>query len=485
MPGDARLTGWDIVRDGQNGVGILSYGAVDLHSTTCYTQAQDERPLLAEISRQEPPLSTSHKPVPAKAGVRARTIEGSDGRVRTRGPNRAAALLREVATELIDQADEIASTMVRAYEVEIPAYARIADQALKDDVHSVSSAVVRCWLTVMSTGETASSDLLFPMTEGARRRAAQGMDLQSLLRAYHVGIRVMWSEITASPVWRGQALQGAMADVATWTLDFADKISTAVAAAYTDEAEALARLREHRRSALLNAILSGPIAERIDHPAELDRPHCVAVARVAPDLSLLELEHAGHLLEERAGAVLWTVRHRSVVGALALAPERSREEIRRRLGRLLHEGRIVAVGLGGNAEGIAETRQSYEEATSALRTGPHVGTATAPVYDFLDHGLLIALLAQPDRARRFAGTLLEPFGDLVRRPWLLPTLEAFLLYQGRTKQTAAALGVHMNTVKYRLRELRPYVNDVIDGNRAASLLLALQVLRVLDADAKQ
>lgn len=424
--------------------------------------------------------------IAAQAGGAERDWVEDDeiGSLHALGAGRAASLLRDVATDLIDQADDIASTMVRAYEVEIPAYAAISDQSLKDDVHSVSSEMVRCWLTVMSTGESVSSELLLPMTEGARRRAAQGMDLQSLLRAFRVGIRVMWSEITASPVWRGQALQGVMAEVATWALDFADKISTAVAAAYLDEAEALARVREHRRSALLNAILSGPVAEPIDHPAELDRPHRVAVARVAPDLSLLELEHAGHLLEARAGAVLWTVRHRSVVAALALQPERTRDEVNRRLGRLLHEGKIVAIGLGGHAEGISETRQSYEEATAVLRLGPLLGTATSPVFDFLDYAPLIALLRQPDRAQRFAVTVLEPLGNLFRRSWLLPTLEAYLLHQGRTKQTAAALGVHVNTVKYRLKEIRPCVDaELADGNRTAALLLAIRILRVLEADA--
>ena len=405
------------------------------------------------------------------------------GQLYTLGRGRAAALLRDVATELIDQSDEIASTMVRAYEAEIPAYAGIGDQALKDDVHSVSSAMVRCWLTVMSTGEELPADLLRPVTEGARRRAAQGIDLQSLLRAFRVGIRVMWSEITGSPVWRGQALQGVMAEVATWALDFADRISTAVAAAYLDEAEQLAREREHRRSALLNVILSGPVAEPIDHPAELDRPHSVAVARVAPDLSLLELERAGQLLEERAGAVLWTVRHRSVVAAIALPPQLGRDELTRKLGRLVHEGQIVAIGLGGHAESVSETRQSYAEAISALRAGPLLGTATSPVFDFLDYAPLIALLEQPDRARRFAASMLEPFGNPSRRPLLLPTLEAYLLRQGRMKQAAADLGVHMNTVKYRLKDLRPWLDRALtDGNRAASLLLAIRIVRFLEAD---
>ncbi len=415
--------------------------------------------------------------------TRSRTVVDMEPYPRTQGHDRAAALLRDVARQLVDQSDEIASTMVRAYEAEIPEYAAIGDDALKDDVHAVSAAMVRCWLTVMSTGETVSADLLTPMLEGARRRAAQGVELQSMLRAYRVGIRVMWSEITGAPVWRGQALQGVMAQVATWALDFADRISTAVAAAYLEEAEHLAREREHRRSALLNAILSGPVADAIDHPGELDSPHMVVVARIASDLSLLELERTGQLLEERAGALLWTVRHRSVVAAVELPAASRREQLGRTLRRLVQETQIVAIGLGGQAEGVTETRQSYAEAIAALRTGPMLGTATSQVYEFLDYAPLIALLGEPDRARRFAAGVLEPLGDLTRRDWLVPTLEAYLVHQGRIKQTAADLGVHMNTVKYRLRELRPSVDPAFtDGNRAASLLLAIRITRLLDAE---
>jgi PucR C-terminal helix-turn-helix domain/GGDEF-like domain len=402
------------------------------------------------------------------------------GDLRTLAAGRVARLARDVATQFSDQAEEIARTMVRTYETEIPTYAAIRDQALKDDVHSVSTALVRCWLTVMSTGRPPSRDLLDPVLEGVRRRAHQGVDLESVLRAYRVGIRVLWSEITSSDVWPHE---GEMAQVATWTLDFSDRIATAVAAAYSDELELLARERERRRSALLNVILAGPVAEPLDAPAELERRHSVAVARVAPDLTLAELERAGQRLEERAGAMLWTVRYQSVVAAIGWATPVGRDQLTRDLARLVDGRLIVAIGLGGCAEGVDETRSSYAEAISALRLGPLVGRPEDVVFDFHDLAALAALLEDPDRARRFAASVLEPLGDLASRRWALPTLEAYLVRQGRLKQAAADLGVHLNTVKYRLRELRPIVDPITSGGeRAGTLLLALRVARVLDAD---
>jgi hypothetical protein len=41
----------------------------------------------------------------------------------------------------------------------------------------------------------------------------------------------------------------------------------------------------------------------------------------------------------------------------------------------------------------------------------------------------------------------------------LPALEAYLARQRRLKEVPAALGVHPNTVKYRMHELRPYIES--------------------------
>ena len=397
-------------------------------------------------------------------------------------PARVASLLGQVASQLEGQADEIAMTMVRAYEREIPAYGDIIDEALLEDVQVVSSALVRCWLTVMATGGPAREELLVPLLEGARRRVAQGFDLQSLLRAYRIGIRVMWSEITASPVWRGRPLQGALAMVGTWVLGFADQICTGVAAAYMDETARVTRELEHRRSALLNIILAGPGSEHLHGPEGLQGPHCVVVAAVAADLSLLELEDTGKALEEGAGARLWTVRHSSVVAAVSL-PDGGRDRLRRQLVRLADGERIVALGVGGRAEGVVETRHSYSEAVDALRFGPHLWTESGPVYDYLDMAAVLSLINEPARARRFMTEALAPLGDMVQREWVLPTIEAFLLHQGRVKEIAAALNVHQSTVKYRVNELRSLIDSSLRaGDKAATLLLAVRLHQLLSSD---
>ena len=105
----------------------------------------------------------------------------SPGRVPS---SQAARLLRQIAERKAAEAEAIAATMRSIYAAEIPAYRRITDPALLEDVRFVSEDLVRVWLSVLGTGQPPAAMALRPLVEGARRRVAQGIDLHALLRAY-------------------------------------------------------------------------------------------------------------------------------------------------------------------------------------------------------------------------------------------------------------------------------------------------------------
>ncbi len=389
-------------------------------------------------------------------------------------PPETAAVLSTVAQGLRNHVDEIADRMIAVQRVEIPTYADMYDDSLLADAHSVSSAVVGMWLDLMTTGGVLTDEEIVPVLEGARRRATQGIGLEPLLRAYRVGIRVMWTEIISAPIWKSSALESAMGPIATGALAFADRVTTAVAAAYLDEVAHLAREREHRRSSLLNVILAGPMAEQHRALADLAEPHCVVVAQVDEGAPLARLEAVGAMLERRAGARLWTVRHSSVVAVIFGTSARS--VLAARLAALLDDGRVMAFGLGNRATSTAETRASYAEAAEALHTGSALGMTRGRVYDYSALAPALALLRDRTVAQRFAATALEPFAPILSRRWALETLETYLTRGGRTGQMAEALGLHVNTVKYRMSELAPYLpDDALDGDQAATLLLAIRV----------
>jgi hypothetical protein len=388
-------------------------------------------------------------------------------------PPETAAVLATVAEGLREHVDEIADRMIATQRAEIPAYAEY-DTSLLADAHTVSAAVVGMWLDVMASVGVLTDDALVPVFEGARRRASQGIAMEPLLRGYRVGIRVMWTEVISSPIWKASSLDAAMGPIATGALAFADRLTTAVAAAYLDEAAHAAREREHRRSSLLNAILAGPRAEQHRALADLAERHSVVVAQIEDNAPLARLEAVGTVLERYVGARLWTVRHTSVVAVIFGSQPRS--VLRARLEAFPDEGRVLAFGLGNAATSADETRISYSEASEALQAGPILGSVSGRVHDYTALAPALALVRDRSVAQRFVSTALEPFAEILTRRWAIPTLEAYLMRGGRVGQMAESLGIHPNTVKYRMSELAPYLPEgSVDGDQAATLLLALRV----------
>lgn len=395
-------------------------------------------------------------------------------------PTAARKALTVIAGTLEESSNEIARVMVAGYVEEIPEYAAITDQGLLADIQAVSAALVRCWLRMLRTGDPADSELMEQIQEGARRRAAQGMDLSALLRAYRLGVRSMWTQLTQAPDWRTSAsLRKSSALITSWVLDYSDLLCTQVESCFLEEATRTAQQKEYRRSALLNVILASSSAESADRLTELGRPHLIAVVDATTDRTMTQLEDLGHSLEKSTSALLWTVRHSSVVAAIPAGSTEQRAMVRGRLEVLAGKREQVRIGLGGVAYHAHDSRESYLEATDALRVGPAVGSR-GEIHDYLDLAPLVEMLRRPERAQRFVSATLEPFTRLARRSWALPTLEAYLEHRGSQRDVAEHLDIHVNTLKYRLNELRSCGQEYLEsGAVAENVLLALRLRRAL------
>ena len=198
------------------------------------------------------------------------------------------------------------------------------------------------------------------------------------------------------------------------------------------------------------------------------------------DLSLDGLDAVGAKLERLANAALWTVRSHAVLAAVPLRPNMRRTQSVTHLRRVFQRlGHVGAMGIGGEACNIDGSRQSYLEAVEALKYGRRLGVP-GPVFDFSDVGSYSLMLRDPERARRFVSSALAPLAGF-KSQWLEPTLEAYIASQGRIKEVAMELGVHPNTVKYRLGEIREPLGIVLrDPHRRVQLLTALRLRRLLN-----
>jgi sugar diacid utilization regulator len=212
---------------------------------------------------------------------------------------------------------------------------------------------------------------------------------------------------------------------------------------------------------------------------DLRRLHVVAIAEVADDLPMERLDRVGALLERHAQAKLWTVRHRAVVAVIRRAPAVKREVTLQTLEDLVSsEPAVTRIGLGGDASGPDFTQLSYGEAHDALRIGTALFGDSRRVHDFTALGQYGIALREPEAAGRWAESVLAERAGL-NKSWALPTLESYLRRRGNLKLVARELGVHVNTVKYRLAILRSKLGfQIDDGDVAVEILLAIRLKKV-------
>ena len=403
--------------------------------------------------------------------------------------------LRELARSLRPREDSLADRLMTAYRAEIPQYAQVSDPFVLEDMTSVSLAGLHGWFGFLELDRSGdgqerltAGQLLQPILESIRRRAVQGVGKDALLRAFRIAVRVVWQETLELPV--DPELIGPLS---TRMLEFTDLMTTAVERAYAAEALRAPGEPELSRSALFEAILSDQGHEQYHQADKLAAPHCVVLVEAPPDAAGVSLDDLAAALVREARAAYWTTRLRSVVAACPVEAAGGRDALLRRLARFTNARRPLTVAVGAIAEGPEEIRHSYHEALEAMRVGTRLAATSARaagvgaagrVHDCQELAPLAALVTHdPERARRFAHGCLEPLGRLAERSWVLPTLSAYLRCQGKLKEVAADLAVHPNTVRYRLNELRPFLDSHAgDGDQSAALLLAVRVHEYLAED---
>jgi hypothetical protein len=139
----------------------------------------------------------------------------------------------------------------------------------------------------------------------------------------------------------------------------------------------------------------------------------------------------------------------------------------------------IAVGVSGPAPGSDALRAAIEEARHAcrlatMRPGPaHVVTSD----EIHSHAMLLASV--PEGVRRlFRERLLGPLRDYDRRHGsdLMATLRAFLDCSGSWNKCAAALHIHVNTLRYRIRRI-----EELTGRDLGSLETRVDFFLALEA----
>jgi hypothetical protein len=321
-------------------------------------------------------------------------------------------------------------------------------------------------------GERAPADLDLFAAHGRAQQAA-GRTLTELLSFYRLGGLAMWERTTALLPASAELPAREIFNYGRSVLELVDELSVAAAEGYAAQ-EAEARRRDRAlRERLVSLLLSDPpasddvlraAAEAADWSPLPDAVR-VAVAALPADP-----------LAAPAGAaparVLTTTASDGRL-ALVVADDAEAERWLRRAARAL--GLEAPLAVGPSVPPGAAAR-SAARAAALLDRAPRPGGA---IIRADDHEIALLLGAAPDLAHDVATRALAPLhamADDAARARLTETLAAWLADPGRPQAMADRLGLHVQTVRYRLKALRGLFGDALDDPDARfELALALRV----------
>ncbi|MBD0675236.1 hypothetical protein BU198_32195 [Streptomyces sp. CBMA156] len=401
-----------------------------------------------------------------------------------------------VDQRLVGGVRELAEAVVAALLERVPVYRRLPREQLTGELTRDTERRIRALAHTVRTGLPAPAEEFAAVREAAARRAEEGLPLDAVLLAHHLGLEVCWEFATR------HARDGDAADLLVLNrllLDQLRQAATAAGAGYLDGRRPAADRRDTARQSLLSALLAGTSAQAAASRAGVRLPAGYAV---------LCLSVADHPDEHSPGVDPGIAAHRKLRRFEAELDHRTRQSA---LAALTPTGGLVLIPFGpspGPAEvDTAEAPWPLLAATlaaAARAAGAPVlaGAASAtpaevpgaaalacevlevaqafgrpPGLHRLDDILLEYQLTRPSQARSRLAALLEPLADTGE---LLTTLRTHLAGGLNRRHTASALHLHPNTVDYRLRRIAALTG--LDPTRPADVPLITAAIAASTAE---
>jgi hypothetical protein len=393
------------------------------------------------------------------------------------GHNEAAVPLsiagRPVAGYLRARVPSLTLRVVDRLRTELAVYAELPNEEVAGDIADLVQHNLREFADVIERRGQADDDRFALQRESAAQRAEEGVPLDAILSAYHLGTEMGWNEITAG------ARPADLADLQetlTHLMSFQRRLISEVTAAYLETRQVLDVQQHHDRHALMTALLAGGTPGHPPYPAG---------TRPAPLYVVMTLVLGRHPDESRPGP------------RARIAARRKIRRVQSTFDRFAGRPALTALdGLGGTAllpvdsppvwddlcALVARTARSADvpvTAAAAVTEPAGVPAAVAQNTEIVDlvartdrapglyrlsDVLLDYQLSRPGEALTALACLLRP---LELKPELLQTLETYLREDLDRRLTAAALHVHPNTVDYRIRRITQLIG--LSPARAADL----------------
>lgn len=333
---------------------------------------------------------------------------------------------------LIEDRTATSRRIVERFHEEIPSYRRLSS----GEITPAGVTVIEHVLTSIRDKRAPDPDEdLALYREHGHLRAQQGIPIEDMLRAWRIGmdeVRVRAEQHGASDSVRLEFIERMMAwlHVAMY----------ASASAHREIELELARHDEHHRANLVRAGLFGSVAAG-DLIAQVSaygldvgaRYHAVR-ARLRPGFSIVDVERLLGLRVDGRPSGLAALVDGDGVGFAITPPQRASKA-------------VIGVGPAVTLDSLAG---SFQLATRALETA--LARGIDGVVHFEDLRLLPAVLSERDVGERLVDRYVAP---VLRKgnsgQALLETIACYLRQDRRADATAAALHLHVNSLRYRLR----------------------------------
>jgi hypothetical protein len=407
-------------------------------------------------------------------------------------------------TELPSLTDEVITEIRRL----IPEYARSMDGAYGDTFRMSVTQSMKTFVDLVAdpSAPRDSRDAMCRLL--GEFEAREGRTLDNLQAAYRIGCQIAWRRM-AKVVVRAKlsaAVMGALADA---LFGYADELTTLSAEGYRDEQRRSGQARQQHRARLLRLLLEPGISraalEEVAEHADWPLPASVTMAAVRPTAKPGAgggdgggVAGGGLGAGVGGGGVGGGVGGVGGVGGAADLPRLDGDiladlacarpfvlipgpvaDTRQAALAAALDGCRIAIGLTVTLDLAGDSLRWAQQALVLADKGV---LPPVPVLRCEDHLVELWLLSDTTLAWQIVQRQMSVLEQIPphERAWLIDTFEPWLERRGTPTEIAAMLGVHVQTVRYRINRLREIFGDVIDDpDSRLAFELALRIQRLL------
>lgn len=377
----------------------------------------------------------THAPTDAVPGdLRAATGPDPSGWQVPAGWEPVADIARRVLADIDPLVDRITDAVV----VEITPYR--ADLVPRDDLRGSVLRNLEALVAGLAERRSPTARERDVRRELGTRRALQGIAVDAVIKAYHVGYRELWQALVAALPPGDEEATTKLLTGATIVWQWVHEVTDAIAAAHAATTRTLEARAVGARQRFIELLVAGDLggseARRLVRALDLDQAGGFQVLNIhttADDLDAVDLQHSldtlpgRHAVASRGAMVIVVVQDGDI------------EQVATTIRRRLPDGSIA---IGAARPGLPGARASLEDAeqTAAI-------TGAGQVMRFEDAWLWATLAGADERLSR----LLAPGRTVAdEHPHLVAAVQAFAAAGFSVSAAARSLGLHANTVGYRL-----------------------------------